>query len=105
MAELDRVVFDTLPVIALLSLMCLLELVDVYYSLHFCCNSFHVSLVTATTIFFNQVLGSVICAPVPNLVALASTLLIFHLLLFNCHQSPILIVVCHGSGPDPLQHP
>ena len=32
-------------------------------------------------------------------MALASTLLIFHLLLFNCHQSPI----CHGSGPGPLQ--
>src|SRR5215469_12485596 len=29
---------------------------------------------------------------------LGGFLLIFHLLLFNCHQSPILIVVCHGSS-------
>src|SRR5262249_16218539 len=96
-AELDRVVFDTLPVSFLffLSLLFLLEFVEVYCSLHFCCNSSHVSLVIATTIFFNQVLVSVMCAPVPTFVALASTLLIFHLLLFNCHQSPI----CHGFGP------
>ena len=68
-----------------------LHLIHLFSTSHFCCSSSHVSLVTATATFFNQVLGNVICVPVPNLVALASTLLISHLRLFNCHQSPILI--------------
>src|SRR5215469_8106148 len=59
----------------------------------------NVSLVTATTIFFNQVLGSVICAPVPNLVAIASTLLISHFCSIVINH--LLLDSCHGSPPGP----
>ena len=85
-----------------------IQSLDMAVYMYISCHAFCANISTISKVFSVNVKGllfNLLCPPVPNLVALASTLLIFHLLLFNCHQSPILIVVCHGSGPGPLQHP